>query len=97
MIFLIFLLFFYLFFVFLFINFFSITLYNSPINIIETESRKTINQQEKLRLVSFKTFLKEVVAIRARSPKPTTIERVKNLFLNGLDLKQHSFERAVNI
>ena len=64
---------------------------------IEMERMNTINQQEKLRLVSFKTFLKEVVAMSASSPKPTTIERVKNLFLNGLDLKQHSFERAVNI
>ena len=65
--------------------------------IIEIEKTKTMRQQEKSSEVSFKRFLKSVVAIIVKSPKPTTIDRVKNLFLKGLVLKQHSFERAVNI
>lgn len=65
--------------------------------IIEIEKTKTMSQQETSSEVSFKRFLKSVVAIIVKSPKPTTIDRVKNLFLKGLVLKQHSFERAVNI
>ena len=65
--------------------------------IIEIEKTKTMSQQEKSSEVSFKRFLISVFAIIVKSPKPTTIDRVKNLFLNGLVLKQHSFERAVNI
>ena len=64
---------------------------------MEIENIKTTSQQERSKDVSFNKFLKSVVAIVAKSPNPTIIESVKNLFLNGLDLKQDSLERAVNI
>lgn len=64
---------------------------------MDIEKINTTAQQEKSKLVSFKISPKLVVAISVKSPNPTTSDSVKNLFLNGFDLKQLSFVRAVNI
>ena len=66
-------------------------------NIIEIEKATTISQQEKSSEVSFNNSFKFVRATMIRKPNPTTIDNVKNLFLNGLDLNALSLHRAVNI
>lgn len=56
--------------------------------IIETEQTKTIVQHDKFSGSSFNKFPSPVVAMTINSPNPTTNDNVKNLFLNGFDLKQ---------
>ena len=64
---------------------------------MEIEKRITIAQQEKFKGSNFNNFPKLVVAIIVSIANPTTSDNVKNLFLNGLVLKQNSLVRAVNI
>ena len=64
---------------------------------IDTDSTITTNQHNQSSFVSLSMSDKPVVAISVSKPKPTTSDRLKNLFLNGLLLKQFSFVRAVNI
>ena len=64
---------------------------------IETENNKTTAQQEKFKISRPRIFRKSVQAMTAKSPNPSTIANVKNLFLNGFDLKQLPLHLAVNI
>ena len=64
---------------------------------MEIENKNTTNQQEKFKSSSPKMFRKFVQAINPSNPNPTTIARVKNLFLNGFVLKQQPLHLAVNI
>lgn len=65
--------------------------------IIDNERASTTSQQEKSSEDSCNKALNGVAAISTKSPNPTTMESVKNLFLNGLLLKQLSLHLAVNI
>jgi hypothetical protein len=64
---------------------------------IDTDTSKTNNQHAQFKCVSFKTSERCVVEIMPNITKPATIDKVKNLFLNGFDLKQLSLVLAVNI
>ena len=65
--------------------------------IIEIEKTSTIAQQKPSSFASFKISPSGVTTIKSISPSPTPSEMLKKVFLNGLDLKQLPFVRAVNI
>lgn len=64
---------------------------------IDTEHKMTTNQQDVLNFSSCKICPNPVQAIKIKRPNPSKREKVKNLFLKGLLLKQLSFVLAVNI